>query len=328
MTSCPPIGRRRGIPTAAALLLLAAVLVPAPAPAQPAGGVVRLEGLVTAAGPRTVTVNLGARDGLRVGDEGTVSHDEPDAGGGHRRVNVARIRITAVRADGAEGTVVQAVDSLRPGQRATFLFRAGPACAGTLRVTSVPPGAAVSVDGVSMDGPTPMVVKGVPCGDRAVALALAGHEEVRRVVTVRPGAVQAVAVDLVPAAPAGTPGPAAGGDGAPADVVLRTFGYEGIGGLQGLLSLGLLASQYAVEVNDRLVLGWNIRSGEATVALSPGRHRLRVLIRHWLSRAPMPVHDGTFEVRAGGPNEARINFLVSLISVNGDWEAFNRLPPR
>ena len=355
---------------------------------------VRLEGPVTEASARgTVVLGVGAGQGVQAGDEGTISEDQVFADGSRRRVNVARIRVTAVHPDRAEAIVLQSLAAVRAGQRATFLYRAGRvlACTGaaTLRVTTTPPGASVAVDGVSMDGESPMIVKGVPCGSRTVRVEKPGYRAAERTVAVNLPAVD-VALALDPCAgrvevvtepagaqvridgePADGPSPTARelrcGEHAivatlpghveaaktvavadraiervhlvllpteaapalpgqePADVHLTTFGYEGVGALQGVLTLGLLASQYAIEIDDHLVVGWRIRSEDTTVRVPPGRRRLRVLVRNIVSRSPVPLHDGYIDVAPGSRNEARINFLISLITLNGDAEAFNRL---
>lgn len=390
-----------------------------PPGARAADEVIRLEGRVTAVRPDGISVSLGSAHGIRVGDEGTVADEEPLPGGNARKTNIARIRVTAVRADGADATVVAAAERIRVGQQATFLFR-GPAqaCVGGLRVTTAPAGATVSIDGIAVGGPSPMVVHGVPCGDREVVVKLAGHDDIRRTVTVARGRVERLTVDLVvsrapqpcagevqvttdppgalvrvddgavegqapltrklscgphvivaslagrddarqavtvsagtqarvdlalaarpvpvvavaaptdqakvspPAAPARTDG------SAPADVVVSAFGYEGVGGLQGVLTLGLLTSQYAIEIDDHLVLGWKVRSDEATVQLAPGRRRLRVLVRNVVSRSPVVLHEGYIDVKPSVRNEARVNFLISVVTVNGDLAAFNQLSAR
>jgi hypothetical protein len=437
-----------------ALLLVLASLVCGVTRAEAADDVVRVEGRVTAVRPGAVTLSLGATDGLRAGDEGTIATEDTPANGSRRKVNVARIKVTAVRADGADATVTASAGTVRVGQQATFLYRGrAQACLGALRVTTTPAGAKVSVDGTAVDGPSPVVVHGVPCGDREVVLRLLDHEDARRTVTVTRGRIEPVTVDLVPtgtvtpcvgqvfvvtepagalvlvddqpvkgvtplkqvlgcgshlitvslsghdarqpvkverggrewveltlpevaapvvnesdgvatAAPAPAralpPAPPAAGETAmaptavpapapapvaavtvpptpappppaavaPADVVVSAFGYEGVGGLQGVLSLGLLVSEYAIEIDDHLVLGWKIRSGEATVPLAPGRHRLRVLVRNFAARAPIALHEGFIDVKPGVRNEAHMNFLISAITVNGDRSAFNRLQGR
>jgi hypothetical protein len=420
------------------LLVLAALLVLA-GRAGADTGVVRLEGQVTGVRGDAVAVSVGAAAGVQVGDEGTIVHEEAFPDGSRRKTNIARIRVTAVRPDGADTSVVVAVDRIQVGQRVSFLYRGGTTrCVGSLHVTTAPPGATVAVDGATVKGVGPMVLHGVPCGDRQVVLRLAGHAEVRRTVTIARGELQRLAVQLAPgplaeacvgevevstqpagalvrvdgealepeagarrvpcgghvvtatlaghddvrervtvtrgareqvtlvlsarAAAAGAPGPpeapgaaagdppaavaapaagpergvaavppadssAAGGPSA-ASLVVSVFGYKSVGAVQGVLTLGLLTSQYAVEVDDRMVLGWKIRSDEATIQVPPGRHRLRVLVRNVLSRSPIALHEGEIDVRPGVTNEARVNFLISVLTVNGALEVFNRLQAR
>jgi hypothetical protein len=77
-----------------------------------------------------------------------------------------------------------------------------------------------------------------------------------------------------------------------------------------------------------MVLGWKIGSAETTLQVPPGRHRLRVLVRNVLSRSPIALHEGEIDVKPGVANEARVNFLISVLTVNGDLSAFNRLQIR
>jgi hypothetical protein len=413
------------------LLVLAAWLVLA-GHAGADTGLVRLEGQVTGLRGDTITVSVGAPAGVQVGDEGTVVHEEAFPDGSRRKTNIARIRVTAVRPDGADATVVVAVDRIQVGQRVSFLYRGGTTrCVGSLHVSTAPPGASVSVDGAPVKGAGPMVLHGVPCGDRLVVLRLPGHEEVRRTVPISRGELQRLAVQLAPghlgeacvgevqvateppgavvridgetagsgarqlacgghaitATLAGhddahgrvtvtrgareqitlvlsaraaaepprpeSPAPAPVASAAPpaaapersvaavppaappvpapsvaADLKVSAFGYKTVAGVPGVLTLGLLASQYAVELDDRLVLGWKIGSDETTIQVPPGRHRLRVLVRNVLSRSPVALHEGEIDVKPGVMNEARVNFLISVLTVNGDLSAFNRLQIR
>lgn len=112
--------------------------------------------------------------------------------------------------------------------------------------------------------------------------------------------------------------------GAEVPVHVSTFGYEGVGGLQGVLSLGLLMSEYAVELNGATVFDWRIKSAEATVRARPGPARLRVMIRTTLGRTPQVLYDKPVAIASGPDNKIGINFLTTIVSVNGQDDEFQR----
>jgi len=389
--SAPAPGRSMRVRTVGVLVAMAVVLGLV-GRAGAADNVVRLEGQVTAVGADGVSLSLGGDDGLRAGDEGTIAQEEVFRDGSRRKTNIARVRVTSVRPAGADATVVVSTSRIQVGQRVAFLYRGGTTrCVGAIDLAAVPSGTAVTVDGKAVKGDGPMVLHGVPCGDRAVVLGPPDQEEVRRTVTVARGQVARVAIGPAPAgepassagretavarvpgpapdslgaagpappagpvvalpggpaaeedapavaivspgadppapgaAPPSEPAPESAPAGEAANLVVSAWGYRGVGLVQGVLSLGLLASQYAIEVDDRLVLGWRIGTEETTIQVPPGRRRVRVLVRNVLSRSPITLHEGFVDVDAGGTSQASVNFLISTITVNGDRAAFNRL---
>ena len=105
-------------------------------------------------------------------------------------------------------------------------------------------------------------------------------------------------------------------DSAKASVKISAWGYEAVGGMQAVISLGLLASEYAVEIDGRPVVDWHIRSVEETVVLEAGPHTIKVLSRHSIARKARVVFERTLDL-AAGDHQVKINFVLQSITING-----------
>jgi hypothetical protein len=104
---------------------------------------------------------------------------------------------------------------------------------------------------------------------------------------------------------------------------LTTSGFEVSSGLPAILTLGLLTSQYAVELDGKLVVDWSLRTVETSLQVAPGDHRLRILVRNALVRVGDPVHDTRINVSAERPTTVDVKFHVSTVTVNGTERPFS-----
>jgi len=129
---------------------------------DPAGSVVSIDGAALGITPLTTTIAAGTHE-LRVGDEAPQS----------------------IRAEAGGSSTLHVV-------LATGTTAAAPT--GSVEITTEPPGAAITVDGVSR-GVSPVRVADLPPGTYAVTLARAGRL-LRRSVTVRAGASTALVVAM------------------------------------------------------------------------------------------------------------------------------------
>ena len=178
-----------------------------------------------------------------------------------------------------------------------------------LQIAAIPSEADVIVNGKPA-GVTPVTLQDLPWGDYAVRVEKPGYLPEEHIVTVDGPGPHARTFSLRVRAPERVP------------ARISTFGYEGVGGLQAVLSLGILGSQYAVELDGTLILDWRIRSIDHDLALEPGPHRLRVLIRNLIARQSIVVYEGTVAFTPGSPNQVNINFLLSNVTANGVTEDF------
>ena len=71
---------------------------------------------------------------------------------------------------------------------------------GTLRISSTPAGAEISVDGEDR-GRTPATLAGLPAGAHVVSLLLEGYAEERLGITLEPSSTASIAVNLTPTTP-------------------------------------------------------------------------------------------------------------------------------
>lgn len=180
---------------------------------------------------------------------------------------------------------------------------------GALRVTSAPQGADVYVNDRRV-GSAPLQAADVPFGSYRIRVEKTGYTpQERTVVIARPGLTEE-SFHLREIAPEKVP------------LLLSTFGYEAHCVLQGVLSLGLLLSEYAVEIADKVVIDWRCRSVDSQkLEIEPGNHRLRVLLRHGFVKAPMVAYEGRVDLRSNSQNEIKVNFLTNTVTINGtsDW---------
>lgn len=107
-----------------------------------------------------------------------------------------------------------------------------------------------------------------------------------------------------------------------ATLTLTTSGFEVTSGLPAVLTLGLLTSQYAVELDGKLVVDWGLRTVEMSLQVPPGDHRLRILVRNALVRLGDPVHDAWINVSAERPTTVEVNFYLSTVAFNGAEHPF------
>lgn len=182
----------------------------------------------------------------------------------------------------------------------------------TVRIASTPTGAEVFFDGHNR-GISPVILDDIEWGEHRVRAEKPGFVPLDEVIVLDRPSVAEYAFILNPAPLK------------KASVLISAFGYEGVGGLQGLLTLGLLISEYAVELDGELSIDWRIRSTESTVWLPPGSHRLRVLIRHGIARVPQVLYDKIISFAEDSQNQIRINFLTSTLWINEKAEEL-RLP--
>jgi PKD repeat protein len=136
---------------------------------------------------------------------------------------------TATVINGQVTTVSPVLEKIPPG--APSSPTASPSATGPLQVTTLPDGAAVTVDGI-LRGSTPVTVSGLAAGSHTVILARAGYTDYTGTLTIAAGKTTMLNITLVPAqgtygtpAPApqlpqgtapATPAPAAAGTSAPA----------------------------------------------------------------------------------------------------------------
>ncbi len=177
-----------------------------------------------------------------------------------------------------------------------------------VRIAARPDGVDVFLNG-QRRGQTPVVVDDLEWGEYRLRLEKAGFVALERTLTVNQVSVDESFV-LVPVV------------ASTVSLRISTFGFEATSGIPGILTLGLLASQYAIEVDDKIVMDWQIRSDEMTLEVLPGTHRLRILVRNILVRASDPVHDERIVVAAGQENPVNVNFLTNHVSVNGTERPF------
>lgn len=174
-------------------------------------------------------------------------------------------------------------------------------------IETSPGGAQVSLDGGTL-GTTPLHLPGLPFGTYRLRMEKAGFEPIDQQIIVNERR-SIHTFGLTAAAPKELP------------ITISAFGYEGVGGLQAFLSLGLLTSYYAIELDGKLVIDWGIKSREVTVNVIPGDHRLRVLTRHAAVTEPLVHYDRVVSFKDAASNRVAVNFLASKIVVN-DVEAF------
>jgi hypothetical protein len=179
---------------------------------------------------------------------------------------------------------------------------------GRLRISSTPSGADIYV-GTRKVGTTPDIFSDISFGTYRVRLEKDGYTTEERTITVaRPSQEEDFYLSRVQ--PAKIP------------LAVSTFGYEATGGIQTFLTLGLLMSQYAIEVAGQIVGGeWRIRSFDNKIELEPGDHRFRILMRHGIAREPIVAYEGRVQVSNGGQNKLDVNFLAHTVTINGytDW---------
>jgi hypothetical protein len=180
-----------------------------------------------------------------------------------------------------------------------------------VRIAARPDGVDVFLNG-QRRGQAPVIVDDLEWGEYRLRLEKAGFVAVERTLTVNQASVDESFV-LAPAVAAVAP---------TVSLRISTFGFEATSGIPGILTLGLLASQYAIEVDDKIVMDWQIRSDEMSLEVLPGTHRLRILVRNILVRAADPVHDERIVVAAGRENPVNVNFLTNHVSVNGTERPF------
>lgn len=94
-------------------------------------------------------------------------------------------------------------------------------------------------------------------------------------------------------------------------------------GVQGLLSLGLFTSLYAVELDGKLVVDWRILSTQTTIQTTPGDHRLRLLMRTVLGREPQVFDDRVISLPPDSSSAVSVNFLLGSVSIDGRRDSFN-----
>jgi len=107
-----------------------------------------------------------------------------------------------------------------------FTVVAAPPAGGTLRVVTVPPGAAVQVDGSAV-GTTPLERTNVPTGLHTIRLSLAGYQVETRQVSIQAGATTTLTVTLTPIVPANQPPTASFSFTPPAPIVGQTVTFDG-----------------------------------------------------------------------------------------------------
>jgi hypothetical protein len=188
-----------------------------------------------------------------------------------------------------------------------------------LRIVLNPSDAELGFDGQRLKG-SPVEIADVRWGEHLVEISRDGFVSLRTKLVVDRSVVE-YEFKLVPVTRSAIEPPAP--QRALVPVSLSTSGYEVASGLPGILTLGILISEYTVELNGENVIDWRIRSATLRRALEPGRHHIRVLIRSIVGRAPQVWHDGPVIVAAGQPTEISINFLLNQIGVNGAFEWFN-----
>ena len=228
-------------------------------------------------------------------------------------------------------------------------------CSGQIVVKSDPPGAAIMIAGV-FEGNAP-IAKTLKCGRHSLSARMTAHEDLRQPVVVRdgteeillslklrPGAVRprpivplAASAPMPPpsttaSASATSPVPSAmpvmssvASSAAPTaapTLNLKTSGFEVTSGLPAIATLGILTSQYAVELDGKLVVDWGLRSLDISLQVAPGDHRLRILVRNALARLSDPVHDARINVSADRTTTIEVKFLGSTVTVNGTEHPF------
>jgi len=177
-----------------------------------------------------------------------------------------------------------------------------------VRIAARPAGADIFVDG-QRRGQTPLTIDDIGWGEHRLRLEKPGFEPLERVLLVDRAFVEQEFV-LATATPAMV------------SLRISTFGSEATSGIPGILTLGLLTTQYAIEVDDKIIMDWRFRADELSVQISPGEHRLRVLVRNALARVADPVHDERIVVRSDQETLVHVNFLIGRVSVNGNERPF------
>jgi hypothetical protein len=177
-----------------------------------------------------------------------------------------------------------------------------------LRITARPNGSEVFVNG-QRRGQTPLMVDDLGWGEHRLRVEKAGFEPLERTLLLDRSFVEQ---DFVLTA------------AAPRMALLRisTFGFEATSGVPGLLTLGLLTTQYAIEVDDKVIMDWRFRAEETSIQIPPGDHRLRILVRNALVRAVDAVHDERIVVNSNQETVVSVNFLLSRVTVNGNEGPF------
>lgn len=158
---------------------------------------------------------------------------------------------------------------------------------------------------------SPVVIEEVPWGEYPVEIQRDGFRPLKQVLAVdRPGPIEySLTLERVP--PPQVP------------LLVSTFGYTAAGGIPMVLTLGILGSEYAIEIDGSIVVDWRIRGVDANLSMAPGNHRLRVLVRTFIGRDPQVFHEAQVLLALGVNNEIRINFLTHSVAVNGQTEPFN-----
>jgi hypothetical protein len=189
-----------------------------------------------------------------------------------------------------------------------------------LRIALTPPDSEVGFEGRRLTG-SPVEITDVRSGEYPVEIRRDGYAPLKTTLIVDRSGVLDHTFTLVPVAQPAIEPPKP--PRALVPISLSSIGYEAAGGLQAVLSLGILLSEYTVELNGEPVIDWRIRSTSLKKELEPGRHHLRVLIRTLIGRTPQVVHDADVMLAAGQPSEISVNFLLNQVGVNGTFEWFN-----
>jgi PEGA domain-containing protein len=184
-----------------------------------------------------------------------------------------------------------------------------PPCRGQVDVVSEPPAARVSTD-TGLSGVAPVTFE-LPCGRRTLHVHLSGRPEQLHQVNVEPSGRYSVRASFPSPASPTTPPPSSLPP-PPAAVIVVT-----------LPPLANLGSPYAVELDGSLIVDWRVASVNVTAPVTPGPHRLRILVKPSGIGTPQVLHDRQATFAAGPHNEIRVNFLQFDVTVNGQRELFN-----
>jgi hypothetical protein len=282
-----------------------------------------IQGIVSSAAKSRVEIYIGKNKKIQPGTTAVVWYEITEMQKEPKKIKVAQIRIDRVRGDFADGVVLKSTAPVRPGYRVSFIAPTAKkdGCVGHLFVL-VEPGptsANVYLNSIKLKELTPTMVQNLPCGEHRVKLTHPDYEPYDSIVRISGNGVTKLVTSLVPrkgvlSTPRKT-----------TELKVRAFGYGSTSRGSIMITLGLIVSEFAIEIDGRYPLGWEKESLEGTVPISPGRHLFRIVFRdtYWYeiqSPARYVLYEKEISVGSEQVLDIEVNFPDFEIRVGRETE--------